>query len=103
MYAIRSYYDKNVQWSSSNANVVSIYEGPYTDATNGVVSVLVRATNLGMATITATTEDGNSSVQYTLKVAGDTSAVFDVVLSEEVVYLAPGDTYSLTANRNNFV
>ena len=78
--------NKNVTWTSNNANVASVNS-----------SGLVTANSAGTATITVATVDGNKQATCAVTVTSSMVSVTGITLDESSKTMAPGSNFQLTA------
>ncbi len=81
--------NKLANWTSSNPAVVSIVNIPMGDGTIGGAAT---ANSIGVAILTATTQDGGFTAQCTVTVIDNTPivSVTDMFLDREIIYLTVG-------------
>lgn len=90
--------NKNVQWSSSNPDILVSNGTVTTSFKPGAATTTVNGREmLGKGTITATTEDGGKKATCEVTVFAKTIAVTGISLSEDDLFLEKGQSYTLKA------
>lgn len=90
--------NKNVQWSSSNPDILVSNGTVTTSFKPGAATTTVNGREmLGKGTITAKTEDGGKTATCEITVFAKTIAVTGISLSEDDLFLDKGQSYTLKA------
>ena len=90
--------NKNVQWSSSNPDILVSNGTVTTSFKPGTATTTVNGRELlGKGTITATTEDGGKTATCEITVFAKTIAVTGITISEKELFLVKGQSATLKA------
>ena len=90
--------NKNVQWSSSNPDILVSNGTVTTSFKPGAATTTVNGREmLGKGTITAKTEDGGKTATCEITVFAKTIAVSGISMSEDALFLTKGQSYTLKA------